>query len=43
MARFGKDEVMKIIIKDLKDLGIEFENFVSEKSFILKWEKQKKF
>ncbi len=38
MARFGKDEVMKIIIKDLKDLGIEFENFVSEKSLYYAWD-----
>jgi len=32
IAFFSKDLVMDIIIKDLKDLGIEFDNFVSEKS-----------
>jgi len=42
MARFGKDEVIKIIIKDLKDLGIEFENFVSEKSLYYAWDETKK-
>ena len=42
MALFGKDEVMKIIIKDLKDLGIEFENFVSEKSLYYAWDETKK-
>lgn len=42
MARFGKDEVMKIIIKDLKDLGIEFENFVSEKSLYYAWDETRK-
>ena len=42
MARFGKDEVMKIIIKDLKDLGIEFENFVSEQSLYYAWDETKK-
>lgn len=41
MARYGKDEVMKIIISDLKDLGIEFENFVSEKSLYYSWDKTK--
>ena len=41
MARFGKDEVMKIIISDLKDVGIEFENFVSEKSLYYSWDKTK--
>ena len=42
MALFGKDEVMKIIIKDLGDLGIEFENFVSEKSLYYAWDETKK-
>ena len=32
MAIFAKDIVMQIIIKDLGDLGINFQNFVSEKS-----------
>ena len=42
MALFGKDEVMEIIKKDLGDLGIEFENFVSEKSLYYAWDDTKK-
>lgn len=42
LALFAKDIVMQIIIKDLKDLGIEFENFVSEKSLYSSWEDTKK-
>jgi arginyl-tRNA synthetase len=41
MAQIGKDEVMKIIIKDLADLGISFDQFVSEKSLYDKWEETK--
>lgn len=41
LALFAKDIVMQIIIKDLKDLGIEFENFVSEKSLYSSWDKTK--
>jgi len=41
MAQIGKDEVMKIIIKDLADLGIEFDQFISEKSLYDKWEETK--
>ncbi|MGJ0334951.1 arginine--tRNA ligase [Aliarcobacter cryaerophilus] len=41
MAIFAKDIVMQIIIKDLGDLGINFENFVSEKSLYSSWENTK--
>ncbi|MEA1914663.1 MAG: arginine--tRNA ligase [Campylobacterota bacterium] len=41
MALIGKDEVMKIIIKDLSDLGVQFDQFVSEKSLYDKWESTK--
>lgn len=41
LAIFAKDIVMQIIIKDLKDLGVEFENFVSEKSLYSSWDNTK--
>lgn len=41
LAFWAKDEVMQIIIKDLKDLGVEFDNFVSEKSLYSNWETTK--
>lgn len=41
IAFFSKDLVMDIIVKDLKDLGIEFDNFVSEKSLYPSWESTK--
>ncbi len=41
MAIFAKDIVMQIIIKDLGDLGINFQNFVSEKSLYNSWDKTK--
>ena len=37
MAIFAKDIVMEIIVKDLADLGITFDNFVSEKSLYGSW------
>lgn len=37
MAVFAKDIVMQIIIKDLGDLGINFQNFISEKSLYISW------
>jgi len=42
LALFAKDEVMKIIISDLEDLGVTFDNFVSEKSLYDSWETTKK-
>ena len=41
MAIFAKDIIMQIIIKDLGDLGINFQNFVSEKSLYNSWDKTK--
>ncbi len=41
IAFFAKDLVMDIIVKDLKDLGVEFDNFVSEKSLYDKWDEIK--
>ncbi|MBP7742175.1 MAG: arginine--tRNA ligase [Aliarcobacter sp.] len=41
IAYFAKDLVMEIIIKDLKDLGIEFDNFVSEKALYPSWDETK--
>lgn len=37
MANFAKEIVMGIITNDLKDVGIEFENFVSEASLYDAW------
>jgi arginyl-tRNA synthetase len=42
LALFAKDEVMKLIVSDLKDLGVEFDSFVSEKSLYGGWESTKK-
>jgi arginyl-tRNA synthetase len=42
IAFFAKDLVMDIIVKDLKDLGIEFDNFVSEKSLYNSWDRTRK-
>lgn len=42
IAFFAKDLVMDIIISDLKDLGIEFDTFVSEKSLYPSWDETKK-
>ncbi|RXJ80957.1 arginine--tRNA ligase [Arcobacter sp. F2176] len=41
MAMFAKDEVLKIIKKDLKDIGIEFDTFISENSLYSSWEDTK--
>jgi arginyl-tRNA synthetase len=41
MAMFAKDEVLKIIKKDLKDIGIEFDTFISENSLYSSWEETK--
>jgi arginyl-tRNA synthetase len=38
LAQFAKDEVLCLIKNDLLKLGIEFENFVSEKSLYDNWE-----
>jgi arginyl-tRNA synthetase len=41
LALFAKDKVLKIIVDDLKDLGVEFDNFVYEKPLYSKWDKLK--
>jgi arginyl-tRNA synthetase len=41
LALFAKDEVMKIIISDLSDLGVCFDGFISEKSLYPLWESTK--
>ncbi|XOB62585.1 arginine--tRNA ligase [Campylobacterota bacterium DY0563] len=41
MAEIAKNDVLKIIVKDLKDTGIEFDNFVSEASLYDAWLKTK--
>jgi len=42
MAFFAKDEVLKIIVSDLDDIGIKFDNFISENSLYSSWDKTKK-
>jgi len=42
IAFFAKDLVIDIITSDLKDLGIEFDTFVSEKSLYSAWDETKK-
>jgi len=42
LKTFAKDAVLRIIVDDLKDLGVEFDNFVSEKSLYSSWEATKK-
>lgn len=42
MAEFAKHHVMDIIVSDLKDMGIEFDNFVSEASLYDAWLETKK-
>ncbi|MGB3750549.1 MAG: arginine--tRNA ligase [Arcobacteraceae bacterium] len=37
LALFAKDEVLEIIKKDMSDLGVTFDNFVSEKSLYTNW------
>lgn len=42
MANFAKEIVMGIITSDLKDVGIEFDNFISEASLYDAWIETKK-
>jgi len=37
LALFAKDEVLEIIKKDMSDLGVTFDNFMSEKSLYVNW------
>jgi arginyl-tRNA synthetase len=41
LVEFSKNKVMELIKKDLGDIGITFDNFVSEKSLYDKWEETK--
>jgi len=42
IATFSKDMVLEIIVNDLKNVGIEFDNFVSESALYSNWESTKK-
>ncbi|XPV68203.1 MAG: arginine--tRNA ligase [Halarcobacter sp.] len=42
MTLFAKDKVLEIIKKDMSNLGIVFDNYVSEKSLYVNWEDTKK-
>ncbi len=41
LALYAKEKVLDIIKKDMADLGIVFDNYVSEKSLYVNWEKTK--
>ncbi|QOG11679.1 arginine--tRNA ligase [Arcobacter sp. FWKO B] len=41
LVEFSKNKVIELIKKDLADIGITFDNFVSEKSLYNKWESTK--
>ncbi|RXJ85207.1 arginine--tRNA ligase [Arcobacter sp. CECT 8985] len=41
LALFAKDKVLDIIKRDMSDIGIEFDNYVSEKSLYSSWEETK--
>ena len=41
LALFAKDEVLALIKSDMLELGIEFDNYVSEKSLYASWEETK--
>ena len=38
LSIFGKDKMLELIISNLKDVNIEFDNFVSEKEIFKKWD-----
>lgn len=42
IALYAKDKVLEIIKKDMADLGIVFDNYVSEKSLYVNWDETKK-
>ncbi|NQY92846.1 MAG: arginine--tRNA ligase [Campylobacteraceae bacterium] len=42
IAFFAKDKVLEIIVNDLKNVGIEFDSFVSESALYENWENTKK-
>ncbi len=41
LALFAKDEVIELIKNDMFNLGIEFDNYVSEKSLYVNWDETK--
>ena len=41
LAHFAKDEVLALIKSDMSDLGVEFDNYVSEKSLYVNWDETK--
>lgn len=41
LALFAKDEVLALIKSDMLDLGIEFDNYLSEKSLYSNWDETK--
>ncbi len=41
LALYAKDKVLEIIKKDMADLGIVFDNYVSEKSLYVNWDETK--
>ena len=41
LALFAKDEVLALIKSDMMDLGIEFDNYISEKSLYTNWDETK--
>ena len=41
LALFAKDEVLALIKSDMMDLGIEFDNYISEKSLYPNWDETK--
>ena len=41
LSLFAKDEVLKLIQKDMSDLGITFDNYISEKSLYSSWDDTK--
>jgi arginyl-tRNA synthetase len=42
LAFFAKDEVLALIKSDMSDLGVVFDNYISEKSLYKNWDKTKK-
>ncbi len=41
LAQFAKEEVLALIKSDMSDLGITFDNYISEKSLYVNWDKTK--
>lgn len=42
LSLVAKDEVLKLIKQDMQDLGISFDNYISEKSLYNSWDETKK-